>query len=425
MSPLLRKENLKYPHSGLFSTFRRKFGKPIQNSYFMRQLDFIYENTANINDFFISQCVFSEKNRRKINLKYFTHAWVDIDYYRIESLSRFSKEQIAQQLIDFIQDNGIPYPSSIIDSGNGIYLKWHFSSYVRKEAGRKLEAVNRQLISLFADFGADTGTHDASRILRFVGSINTKAGSPVSFIQETGLFYDFEMFCDEILPPIPEAKPSKVLSYRAEKAKRAVLATRAFTRQDYAWKVLCDLEKLIKARFVGGEVLEGHRDRYGFIGACQISIAFSSYPDADIRQEILTWAKQHLSSSYVNDELRNYISSLLQRVSRHRRGERVEFMGKKITPIYTYKKDTLINLFEVQTSEMEQLNLTVLIDRRVKYDRKNKKRRKGALSADDKLSILKCAIEEAKSANEIINQSYLAETTGFSQPTVYRLLKKL
>ena len=420
---VLQIEDFKYPEGGMFATLQKTQKGMFQKFYHMKQMPFIYENKQNLDDFYITQSVFDGKSRKKINLKYFNHAWVDIDYYNVPVLLGLSKDQVVGQIIDFIRDEAIPFPTSIIDSGKGIYLKWAFSSYIQKQAGRKLEALNKALIKKFSHFGADPVAFDVSRVLRVVGSINTKTGTAVRIIHQTSEFHDFEMFCDEVFEPYEassEAKRCEVVSYKSEKAKRRVISAGNFTRQDFAWKVLCDIESLIKARFGGATVPERYRDLYGFTGACQIATALADDKAVDVKQEILTWAKQWLACSYVDDEFQHYLSSLLDRVSRHRRGEKVEFRGKLITPVYTYKKDTLIDKLKVESSEMSGLNLNVLIDTRTKYERKNLKRRK-----TNNIELIRAAVGRIIANGGDATVDAIAAEAGVSKSTVIRNVDNL
>lgn len=65
-------------------------------------------------------------------------------------------------------------PSGIIASGGGLHLLWRLKEpvdLVSREADDEIEAINRQLIGVWA---GDAGTHDLPRVLRLPGTINLK-----------------------------------------------------------------------------------------------------------------------------------------------------------------------------------------------------------------------------------------------------------
>ena len=106
------------------NTFRQGGGMA-QRPYRLEQMDFVLRNCAKDTDTYISQALFSKPNRRALNVAFVTHAYVDLDIYKLEHPPAVGTEGILIRL--FCRDEGIPQPSAIISSGRGIYLKWFVS----------------------------------------------------------------------------------------------------------------------------------------------------------------------------------------------------------------------------------------------------------------------------------------------------------
>jgi hypothetical protein len=253
-----------------------------------------------------------------------------------------------------------------------------------------------------------------SRILRVIGTTNTKSGAVVDVVHVTTdqgeiRSYDFEMFRAEVMPyTVAEVRAWKekkagIVLLSHERKKREPGAPRAW--EAWHWGVIEDMRKLMELRN-WRHVPEGFRDTFGHVGACQLAAIF---PASAVWHETQAWARIYLPSSYVQSELRGHASSLLNRAKRAATGEKVEWGGKQRSPIYTYRKETLIDLLQVTSSEMTDLGF--LIDTGEKYRRKNEKRSKTGLDRDTWLKTV--AEGTAKSEKPW-------EDLGMSRATWYR-----
>ncbi|WP_417796541.1 helix-turn-helix domain-containing protein [Terasakiella pusilla] len=352
-----------------------------QRSYKMAVYEQVMSGLDLTLDTYISQNVFERPNRRTLNLQTISHGYVDLDTYNIEKLSKMAAEDIAAEILAFCDANKISPPSMIIDSGRGLYLKYVWSSLIPAQAAGRAIAVNRKLVEIFAAFGADPKCVDMSRILRVVGSINTKTGRPCRVIwAELPLkTYSFDKFADEVLPYTYE----QVKAFREKKAKMLSLAQAKGLRKvktgktDWAqfhWKVLSDLLTIKKLRYGAGYVKEGMRDLFGFLGAVQLAHALPN--QCDLFHELRIWVGQNglLPEGYTQKQLLRACSTLMERVKEHRSGKMRTFNGEKVSPIYTYSIRKMIELLEITQSEMKQLS--VLINGMEKKQRNTKQRRR-------------------------------------------------
>lgn len=352
-----------------------------QRTYTVEKIGFVLTHIRRDVDSYMSQCFFSKPNRRALNVAYVTHAYVDLDTYNAEWLVGRPVDEMVNIIRMFCSDEAIPEPSYIISSGRGIYLKWAWTHPLPRAAVGRCVAVNRELVRRFQSFGADPKAVDMSRILRVIGTTNTKSGKIVEIVylndvSGTVVGYDFDLFADELLPysmaqirsfrDQATAAPVAILSHERQKRRTGTVVA----WEQWHWGVLEDLRNLMDLRG-WGVVPEGHRDLFGHIGACQLAQVF---PAHTLWHEVLAWARLILPHGYVETELRGHASSLLDRAKRAASGEKVEFAGKLRSPIYTYRKSTMIDLLQIVPAEMEALGF--LIDKREKYRRSNERRRK-------------------------------------------------
>lgn len=377
------------------NTFRQGGGMA-QKPFRLEQMDFVLRNCAKDTDTYISQALFSKPNRRALNVAFITHAYVDLDIYKLSTPPAVGQEGMMIRL--FCRDEGIPEPSAIISSGRGIYLKWFYSSPVPRAGAGRAVAINRALVKRFEAWGSDPCAVDVSRVLRLVGSVNTKNGETVQLLHQQErdgkvLTYDFEMFGDEVLQfttsqikgfrDAKKARSAEIRLLSHERARRQASETaretrkgnqKAFCREEWHWGVLEDLRRLAEIRQggavpfcddqAGGKV---GPDIFGHIGACQLP--FLVQP-SQLWGEVHEWARIILPASYVNGpDFKNHCSTLLAKAKEESEGKKVEHNGKHVTPVYTYRAETIIERLEITGDEMRQMTRLIDKDEKRRRDR--------------------------------------------------------
>jgi hypothetical protein len=325
---------------------------------------------ANINCY-MSQGFFSRPRRVAMHVAWLTHAFLDLDLYKLTP--PLDPRSTAVWLRQYCADEGIPTPSVIIYSGRGLYLKWFWSSPIPRAAAGRAVAVNKSLVKKFTSFGADPQAVDVSRILRVVGSVNSKSGEQTEILWQEErdgevLTYDFELFADELL----RYTGAEIRDIRANRAKLHVLSSerakrqsmphadgkrKPFTREDWHWGCLEDIRCLVERRW-DGVVPEGWRGTIGHLGACQIAMVV---PGHRLWPEIQAWAQIILPTDYAGGEFQTHCSTLLENAKAAARGEKSKSETfKDRTPIYTYRSSSLIDRLQITQDEM--VNMTRLID---------------------------------------------------------------
>ena len=282
----------------------------------------------------------------------------------------------------------------------------------------------------FAGFGADPACVDVSRILRLIGTVNSKSGEIVRIIWPhrgaSVATYDFELFADEVLPHTAE----QIRRFRARRPTvidldhhRRLERTRAYREQkpgrlcwpDYNWKRICDLETLAARHFPGGIVQPGQRDLYGFLGICHLAHVV---PADTLWREADTWARKLLPAGYVSDEYHRHARAALDRATRAAAGETVAIGRRRITPCYTHSTARMIDLLGVTPDDMRQMH--TLIDPPEKARRRREREgRMERAEYEGRASERRRAVAAALKAGTAPAQ--LAADHGISLRHVYRL----
>ena len=387
------------PRSGGWWTLNWKGtdnGRLQQRAYRLAHLETVLRNVDRSKDTYLSQAFFSQPNRRALNVLHMTHSYVDLDIYRVPALAQFDDRGIVFLINEACDDAGVPRPTWIVASGRGYYAKWAWAHVLPKQAAGRVVAVHRALVSIFHDLGADPAAVDVSRILRVVGTTNTKSGEVARIVwqnEQDGqpVVHDFDRFCDAVLPFSLEdirefrreareryrERGAEIRLLRQERARRDAerrAGAVAFNRADWAWKVVCDLEAVAAHRW-GDAVPEGHRDTFLFLGAAHIALTMNDH--GHLWHEIATWARRLVPAGYVERDFKSACSTLMDRARRAAAGEKVQWNGAERSPLYQYSRDTIINMAGITDDEMRALQLQALISRDVKNQRRRDKRREG------------------------------------------------
>lgn len=136
-------------------------------------------------DTYISMNPMSWKDRKikrdKQHVSALRWLYVDLDIYRSD-YSKLTKEQILWNLEEDYFGTKMPHPNYVIDSGRGMYLLWRIDEH--KLAYPRWVKVQNYLTNMLLEFGADTSVvSDSARVLRAIGSINSKSNTRVDIIR--------------------------------------------------------------------------------------------------------------------------------------------------------------------------------------------------------------------------------------------------
>ena len=352
----------------------------------------------------LSQGQFSRPNRRIVNLTRMGLCFLDLDTYKSPAKG-WPRQQVLAKIHEICRTAGIPSPSLIIFSGRGYQVKWLLNSYLPREALVRWNVVQERLLDLFQPLGADPAARDAARILRMVGTTNLKSGKKVEVVYvqgrsiDTAETVDFELLAKVLLPldrqrKAPKADTQVPLQLVPNEGKQAghTSQLKGIHTGQLAWARLDDLRTLAALR---GGIGEGMRNTYLLVVACQMALCGLIYAQNFRREVRALQAEISKDPKWLRD--RALLGSLQARVEAHNRREKIEYNGRVLTPIYTYKTATIISLLSITETEQRQLKTLInsdLATERNTVRERSKRRAAGVVERAEHLAQRKQAAAE-------------------------------
>src|SRR5690625_2161958 len=151
-----------------------------ESTHYIKSLRNYIELDQNV-DIYTSVNTFYKDRRRVSDVRHILKFYSDLDVYE----KGISKEK-AIQMIDFaVEKELIPDPTFLIDSGRGLYCLWIIEDAPgkRRKVLRLYNYIQEFLSENLEDIGADKNALDVARVLRLVGSYNTKNNEQVRVIR--------------------------------------------------------------------------------------------------------------------------------------------------------------------------------------------------------------------------------------------------
>jgi len=313
------------------------------------------------------------KNAAALNAQY-----VDIDARGGEDVHR--KVEVAMAALEAA---GIPEPNCIVYTGRGAHLYWLIER-TPAWALPRWQACQRRLVKLC---DGDRMSADATRVLRVVGTVNSKADNfrvtaePIHPVR-----YNFDWLADQIL----EKTRAEIRDLRAHRAARQLDITIPTTQgkpygsiYDRWMLVYRDLHAIVAHRWPGVAIEDGHRDTVLFHMANALSWFTLSQA---LDNEVEAVARQ-ITPTLSADQARSYCSSVLRRA--------VGTSEKGREQRYHYKRETLYEQLSPLIPDDLLPNLRAIIPNDLAADRKRERNRKseqkrragaGAVARDEYLA---------------------------------------
>src|SRR5215212_3120653 len=208
-----------------------------QDSYLVEELYEVLPAYGGLDDVYISQNRFYGA-RRTTRLAELSAMYADLDYYKIPGLDGMHPLAVMDLAFEELQRARIPRPSLVVATGRGLALVWRHEPVPRATLS-KWKLCQDHIFEALRGLGADPSARDAARVLRLVGSRNSKSGTTVQAIWEDHgeSTWDFGDLADEILPLTRE----KLEELRAQRQERG---------EKHASKGTRDARKALKGREV-------------------------------------------------------------------------------------------------------------------------------------------------------------------------------
>lgn len=187
-----------------------------------------------------------------------------------------------------------------------------------------------------------------------------------------------------------------------------------------AWDRLHDLRKLAELR---GGIGEGMRNTYLLVVACQMALSGLIYPQ-NFRSEV-----RALQAEISNDPKwlkdRDLLGSLQARVDAHYKREKIEYNGRELTPIYTYRTATIISLLAITQDEQQQLKTLISAGLATERNTVRERAKRRAAGVQERSEYLSKAQERKARILELsrtLTAAQIAEQLGVSLKTVNRAI---
>lgn len=420
-------------HYGFVATLQKKVidGKKAyrQRCFQLSSLPDRLNNLTNTGDLYIGVNRFNQPNRRTVNLIGLTCCFVDLDTYRSQYCD-FSPEKQAWALLAYCSDHEIPTPSLIIYSGNGLQVKWLFDSPLSSRALPRWNATQREFVEKLSAFGADPSARDASRMLRFVGSVNSKTGYRVQVLWsscgDSPRRWSFDTLADEVLPLTrskirelqdEQKKAAKVVRDRSDTRAKQRSGLTKFNEQTLWWDRFNDLQILIRLRGYENGIPGGQRNNFLFLFAN----AVAWQDPKNFHQEVVQIARMYCPD-YSQGDVNQTIFSVQQNVERYLMGDKVFFDGEEQDPRYRITNQRIIDALEI--TPLEERSLKTIISKQEKRARDRNRKRKFT----DRETYLERGknrfVEVLRLHQEGRSYPQIAEILGVSERTVVRDMKK-
>lgn len=357
----------------------------------------IFENSEiilNKINAYVSQNTFYKPQRRIENIKELRAIYIDIDCHK----TKYSKEAVQYFLENDLYGYKIPRPNFLIDSGRGLYYVILIEP-VPSMAMPLWYAVQRYIYNQLKEYGADACALDPTRVLRVVGTVNSKSNSFVEILDVYDYKYNLREIQEGFLPEISEkiekkkGRPKKIVSL--------------FTEYSLYHARILDIIKICELRNYD---VKGHRELILFLYR-YFTCCFSEDAEEALLKvlELNAMFKEPLSEREVIRDTKSAEKAYFERT-------------------YKYTNVKLIKMLGITLDE--QKHLKTIISSKEKYRRcanekkakqKAKRRnKKGLTKKQQELEEIKIKIKELKDKEKSIRE--IANILGISKSKVGRLV---
>jgi len=324
-----------------------------QRLFPLKHLAQVLWHCQNRDEHYLAQNSFQGWQRSSSSVNQITSCWVDLDFYKLKSeevKAALADDGQAVLMVLALCREGLGdrrfLPSQIVRSGRGLYVKWIFSHFLPGVAAPRWRRCMEAIIERFTALGSDPRARDAARVLRVVGSRNSKSRTLVQTIH-TGAPIFFDLLAAALLPreraSASDRWAAKTLTASAIKrfGKKAQTTLEPKTKtldHAHSWPALVAAE-LIHLALMRGQSARGHIELLIFTHMNFQLMCKNVLDRVDFEnqvQEIGLLVGANLG------QLKGKVMNLWQR---HQAGQH----------LYLYKKSTLISLLEITAEELIQL----------------------------------------------------------------------
>jgi hypothetical protein len=386
-----------------------------ERSYRVDQLPDVLPALAGETDAYISQQRF-ECKRVITQLWQLGALFSDLDFHEVPELADMHPLGVLEDVLTALERARKPAPTLAIFSGRGMYPIWLHNPLPRTALPR-WNACQRELYEVLRPFGADPRAMDAARVLRIVGTINSKSGAVVEQIAPPGEVWNFDDLADEILPlergELHDLRIKRAARAARSPSKRLDVPSQGFNTGTLWAGRLGDLQRLRGIRW-SGDLPPGERDNWLFLAG--VAMSWIAIPPV-LERELRELAKE--AANWSDEESARRLQAIMKRAHMAARGEQVEWplgSGRMVDARYRLRNQTIIEWLEITSDEEEDMDVIISKTEKRRRDRERKaqERREAGIAdryeiaAQNKAAVLRMT-QEGKGASQISDRLTLSE----------------
>lgn len=325
-------------------------------------LDAAVRDLQGHSDVYISQNRF--RDRRLISrLCQATSCFSDIDYYKTTYSGKDPKE-LADQILSNFDKAGLPEPNIIVSTGRGLLVNW-LHTPIPRQALPRWNACQKYIYNHLKPLGADPQAIDAARVFRLSGTMHSGTGNMVQAWVYRKEPWPYEKLAETWLPYTRQELNRDRRKRLEEKPAAATSKGLLLYDRGTLWEGrLSELQLLRETRWPNG-IPPGERDSWIFLAG--VALAWIT-PFPFIEREIIGIALEATNWKWSEREVRSRMVSVLERTYQAATGKTIEWNGRKVSPLYRFKNETIVEWLGVTESEMRALNLKHLVSPKIRQE---------------------------------------------------------
>ncbi len=228
--------------------------------------------------------------------------------------------------------------------------------------------------------GADPSALDAARVLRVVGTYNSKTRALVeSIFEDLDYVWPFGDLADEILPLTHEEHEERRAQFSARGTRKAPEReenpSKGFTSRTLHQGRLDDLKRLIVLRGLD-RLPPGERDLWMFCAA--VSLSYVVEPQA-LERKVAELGRAY--AGWSEAETRSRMHAVFSRRQAAADGETAEWQGQQRDPRYRISNQKIIAMLRITPDEEVHLKTIISKETKRQRDRERKERERRANGA--------------------------------------------
>jgi len=352
--------------------------------------------------------------------------YADLDYYKHRDLADMPVWGVFTLVTETLETARLPHPTLAVATGRGLAVVWRHTAVSRAELPR-WNACQGRIWGALRAVGSDRGATDSARVLRLIGTVNSRSGALVEAIWENpGELWDFEHLVEEILPDENE-QPQQ--PRRRRRASRPTQESDSGARGDSGRRFsvitlnqdrLEDLHRLMDLR--GWEMLPaGKRDSWMLVAASCLSQLHK--PDF-LEEKVCRLARE--VAGWSPSETKSRMHSVFKNAKEAQSGGKVRWEDTSKDPRYGFTNQRIIEELAITPAEEQEMKTIISEHTRRRRDRMRKEKVRREQGAKPRKEYMAEANKKRKRAKGLREKGFtyaeIAKRIGCSERHVPRLL---